>query len=269
MREKYGTYGHKCKGAGAEFSLRKSCLKCVYQELKEHYTFKNSLSTTDFYYHNCNKFDLELKGDFSKAEKCPSYITDEKSKELILCRKCHYYTSETDTLPMETGIFIPNYNFVTLTIYHCAKFGFRIKDNGKEAEKCTSYITDEEHKERALSGELYKDKTNVQIIIDFSSLKDVMSKGGLVMTTYKCPNCNGMVNIPEAGKVLVCQYCGTPIKPVDIFEKIKSLIQSGETVTENPKEVESKLGEQENESKPDWYGEALKQHNIQLNGDSS
>jgi hypothetical protein len=46
------------------------------------------------------------------------------------------------------------------------------------------------------------------------------------MTTYKCPNCNGMVDIPEAGKVLMCKYCGTPIKPVDIFEKINSLIQS-------------------------------------------
>jgi DNA-directed RNA polymerase subunit RPC12/RpoP len=70
-----------------------------------------------------------------------------------------------------------------------------------------------------------KEKANEQIILDFSSLKDVMAKGGLVMTTYKCPNCNGMVNIPEAGKVLMCQYCGTPIKPVDIFKKIKSLMQ--------------------------------------------
>jgi acetyl-CoA carboxylase beta subunit len=26
--------------------------------------------------------------------------------------------------------------------------------------------------------------------------------------------------------VLICKHCGTPIKPVDIFEKIKSLIQS-------------------------------------------
>jgi hypothetical protein len=66
--------------------------------------------------------------------------------------------------------------------------------------------------------------STVQILVDFSSLKDVMAKGGLVMTTYKCPNCNAMVNIPESGKVLMCQYCGTPIKPVDIFEKIKSLI---------------------------------------------
>jgi signal transduction histidine kinase len=69
-----------------------------------------------------------------------------------------------------------------------------------------------------------KKSEHVQIILDFSSLKDVMSKGGLVMTTYKCPNCNGMVDIPEAGKILMCQYCGTPIKPVDIFEKIRGLI---------------------------------------------
>jgi ribosomal protein L34E len=68
-------------------------------------------------------------------------------------------------------------------------------------------------------------KQAIQVVLDFSSLKEVMTKGGIVMSTYKCPNCNGMINIPEAGKVLLCQYCGTPIKPVDIFEKIKSLIQ--------------------------------------------
>jgi DNA-directed RNA polymerase subunit RPC12/RpoP len=70
-----------------------------------------------------------------------------------------------------------------------------------------------------------KEKERIQIIIDFSSLKDVMSKGGIVMTSYKCPECNGKLDIPETGKVLICSYCGTPIKPVDIFEKIKSLIQ--------------------------------------------
>lgn len=101
----------------------------------------------------------------------------------------------------------------------------------------------------------------LQVTLDFSSLKDVISKGGLVMTTYKCPNCNAMVDIPETGKVLMCKHCGTPIKPVDIFEKIKSIIQSGETVTENPEqEVASKPEEQADESKPDWYKEALEQH---------
>ena len=68
-------------------------------------------------------------------------------------------------------------------------------------------------------------KEKVQIILDFSALKDVMSKGGIVMTSYKCPECNAKLDIPEAGKVLICKYCGTPIKPVDIFEKIKLLIQ--------------------------------------------
>ena len=65
----------------------------------------------------------------------------------------------------------------------------------------------------------------VQVVLDFSSLKDVMSKGGIVMTAYKCPICNGKLDIPETGKVLICSYCGTPIKPIDIFEKIKELIQ--------------------------------------------
>jgi hypothetical protein len=93
------------------------------------------------------------------------------------------------------------------------------------AMECSSYISKEEYQEKCISGEMEKDKGNVQIILDFSSLKDVMSKGGLVMTTYKCPNCSGMVDIPEAGKVLMCKYCGSPIKPVDISEKIKTLIQ--------------------------------------------
>ena len=68
-----------------------------------------------------------------------------------------------------------------------------------------------------------EDKKRVQVVLDFSSLKDTLSKGGIVMAAYNCPNCNAMVAIPETGKVLICKHCGTPIKPVDIFEKIKSL----------------------------------------------
>ena len=56
-------------------------------------------------------------------------------------------------------------------------------------------------------------------------LKDVIAKGGVVMTSCNCPKCSAMIDIPETGKVLICKYCGTPIKPIDIFEKIKSFIQ--------------------------------------------
>jgi DNA-directed RNA polymerase subunit RPC12/RpoP len=69
-----------------------------------------------------------------------------------------------------------------------------------------------------------KDVKVIQILLDFSALKDALSKGGIVMTTYNCPKCNAAIDLPEAGKVLVCGYCGTRIKPVDIFEKIRSLL---------------------------------------------
>lgn len=114
------------------------------------------------------------------------------------------------------------YDFVDK--WTCSKFSFELNSFYK-AEDCASYITHEDYEKKCLSGEMEKEKQPIQIILDFSSLKDVMVKGGLVMTTYKCPNCNGMVDIPEAGKVLVCKYCNTPIKPVDIFEKIKALMQ--------------------------------------------
>lgn len=68
-------------------------------------------------------------------------------------------------------------------------------------------------------------KERIQVVLDFSSLKDVMAKGGIVMSTYNCPKCNGMFDIPEVGKVVFCKYCGTPIKPVDIFDEIRSLLQ--------------------------------------------
>jgi len=67
-------------------------------------------------------------------------------------------------------------------------------------------------------------KARVQIVLDFASLKGIMQNGGLVMTMFKCPNCNGSLPLPDKGEVLVCHYCNTPVRPVDIFEKIKSLI---------------------------------------------
>jgi len=64
----------------------------------------------------------------------------------------------------------------------------------------------------------------VQVVLDFTSLKEVLSKGGVVMSTFKCPNCGATVNIPDSGKVVACKHCGAPVKAIDIFEKIKSLL---------------------------------------------
>lgn len=61
-------------------------------------------------------------------------------------------------------------------------------------------------------------------IPDFATLKEVLVKDGIVMSAFNCPKCNNMVDIPEAGKLLICKNCGAPLKPNDIYERIKQLI---------------------------------------------
>ena len=79
-----------------------------------------------------------------------------------------------------------------------------------------------QNKKKKIQQEKVKDR--IQVILDFSGLKKTMEKGGLIMTTFKCPSCNAMAPIPDHGKTLVCEYCNAPIKAIDIFEKIKSLL---------------------------------------------
>jgi len=69
-----------------------------------------------------------------------------------------------------------------------------------------------------------KRKERVQIVLDFSTLRDYMEKGGLVLQKTKCPECNAPIPIPTSGNQVVCQHCGSTILAQDIFEKIKSLI---------------------------------------------
>ena len=73
--------------------------------------------------------------------------------------------------------------------------------------------------------EIHREKKRIQIILDFSSLKKTLEKGGVIMTTFQCPACNAMLPIPDHGKLLICKYCNAPIKAIDIFEKIKSLLE--------------------------------------------
>jgi hypothetical protein len=72
--------------------------------------------------------------------------------------------------------------------------------------------------------ETEKKKERVQIVIDFTMLKEYMEKGGLILQKTKCPECNAPLQIPTIGNQIVCQHCGSTILAQDIFEKIKSLI---------------------------------------------
>jgi hypothetical protein len=61
-------------------------------------------------------------------------------------------------------------------------------------------------------------------IADFVTLNRFLKDNGVIMSAFNCPKCNNMVDIPAEGKVLVCRYCGAPIKPMDVYEKVKNLI---------------------------------------------
>ncbi|MDR2203754.1 MAG: hypothetical protein LBE76_05600 [Nitrososphaerota archaeon] len=58
---------------------------------------------------------------------------------------------------------------------------------------------------------------------DFADLKVFLTESGIVMSAVNCPKCEGMNEIPEAGKLLVCRQCGNAIKPKDIQEKIEKM----------------------------------------------
>jgi len=61
-------------------------------------------------------------------------------------------------------------------------------------------------------------------INDFTKLKETLTKSGVVMSAFNCPKCGKMQDIPTEGKLLICKHCGEPIKPQDIYEKIKQLM---------------------------------------------
>jgi hypothetical protein len=183
-----------------------------------------------FQVHNTRHYGLcrECCDTIDKAQVNSPNFEEWKAKNVhylnpdALCNKCGYFEEirhdrgGVDSL----GTFFDE-SYLT---FKCRKFSLNLdKDNFSNAKQCTSYISKYDYEEKCLKGEI--NSGNIQVVLDFSSLKDIMSKGGLIMSSYKCPNCSGMVDLPEAGKVLICKYCGSPIKPVDIFEKIKSLIQ--------------------------------------------
>ncbi len=64
----------------------------------------------------------------------------------------------------------------------------------------------------------------VQLVLDFSSLKEQMAKGGLVVQTIKCPTCGASVDLPSNGNTTKCQYCHSTIYAADLFEKLKVML---------------------------------------------
>lgn len=67
-------------------------------------------------------------------------------------------------------------------------------------------------------------REKIHIMLDFSSLKTYMEKGGLLLQTVKCPHCDGPISLPTSGSTTICKHCGREIFARDIYDVIKKLI---------------------------------------------
>lgn len=103
------------------------------------------------------------------------------------------------------------------------KIGQKKEFVGKELPGFYPRLTDQISK-RFEELKAAKEKERRFIIIDFTSLKEIMAKGGLVMTSLKCPSCGHPQPFPQSGNSFICEYCKTPITAVDVFDKIKGLL---------------------------------------------
>ena len=67
-------------------------------------------------------------------------------------------------------------------------------------------------------------RTVTEITIDFNSLLSALGNKGVVLERLTCPACGGQMALPKEGNQVKCQYCGTNIYAMDIFEKFKGLL---------------------------------------------
>ncbi len=79
-------------------------------------------------------------------------------------------------------------------------------------------------KARKDENEAERKRDKIHVMLDFSFLKSIMEKGGLVMQVLKCPECGATVDFPKAGNETKCNHCGKTIYAQDVFEKVKGLI---------------------------------------------
>jgi ribosomal protein S27E len=79
-------------------------------------------------------------------------------------------------------------------------------------------------KTRKDENEAEKKRDKIHVMLDFSFLKSIMEKGGLMMQVLKCPECGATVDFPKTGNEIKCVHCGKTIYAQDVFEKIKGLI---------------------------------------------
>lgn len=82
-------------------------------------------------------------------------------------------------------------------------------------------LIDNYHEER----EKERSRMGTQVLMDFSFLKDILERGGIIIQSTKCPNCGDAVKFPEGGTMVRCTYCGSDLQAYDVLQRLRSIIQ--------------------------------------------
>lgn len=130
--------------------------------------------------------------------------------------------NELEIVPLEKISSIKDIGNWTLSI----KYGSDKTDEHIVAFFTTDFSQFNSAIAQAMATKRDKIERNVRgnTIIDFSSIKEYLKNGGVVMQTFKCPGCGASLEFPDNVDTTTCQYCGNKIKAVDLFEKIKSIL---------------------------------------------
>ena len=179
---------------------------------------------------------METRGKYVKRYK-PREVKQRKNGALILTNQRMMWVEKRGIfgksfhaifeIPLEhlKGISMGGaiMKYVSITDAECENV-FHLKSVGsKEIDSFKKTVFEQvEARKRYLQEE--KRKERVHVVLDFSSIKSYMEKGGLVMQTFKCPECGAPIKLPEAGNQVTCKHCGSTVYAQDIFEKVKALI---------------------------------------------
>jgi len=86
------------------------------------------------------------------------------------------------------------------------------RSNAKQADKTAlrSVLTEAMHDRwEVVAGAIAKNRG--PIVVDFSTLREILKAEGISLESIKCPSCGGTISLPTAGAKKTCEYCGSHI----------------------------------------------------------
>jgi len=105
---------------------------------------------------------------------------------------------------------IPRLDFET-TLREDWGFSIRIPEAAKLREAIVHYRSER----------IREIESEKKVAVDFSSIRDLLQKGGIVLYTLKCPNCGAPLELPESGNKTKCEHCGATVYAEDILKKLR------------------------------------------------